>query len=130
MEMKNGSCLCGAVTYEVTGPLRSVVACHCIQCRKSSGHHVAATQAPRDNVTIHGIRLKWYRSSDNAERGFCSACGSNLFWRALDAPTISIMAGSIDGPTGLKLESQLYTEFAGDYYDVPDVPEIDQSELD
>ncbi|HGG64526.1 MAG TPA: GFA family protein, partial [Rhodobacteraceae bacterium] len=39
--MKTGGCLCGAVTYVVNGPLRDVIACHCTQCRKSSGHHVA-----------------------------------------------------------------------------------------
>ncbi|WP_442475962.1 GFA family protein [Roseovarius litorisediminis] len=40
-----GSCQCGAVRYEVAGPLRQVVGCHCSQCRKTSGHYVAATQS-------------------------------------------------------------------------------------
>ena len=47
-----GGCLCGAVKYQVTGVLRPVVACHCTQCQKTSGHHVAATSAPRENIAL------------------------------------------------------------------------------
>lgn len=127
---KSGGCLCGAVTYEVRGALRPIVACHCRQCRKTSGHYVAATQAGAENITIRGDGLKWYRSSEIAERGFCSNCGSSLFWRRHDdGGHISIWAGSIDGPTGLRMESQIHAASAGDYYDLPDVPIIDQSEL-
>ena len=89
-----GSCLCGGVKYEVTGPLRPVVYCHCEQCRKTSGHHVAASSAPRDKVRINGD-VRWYQSSATARRGFCPTCGGNLFW---DGPgeNISIMAGTLD----------------------------------
>ena len=92
--VNTGSCLCGGVKYEVQGPLRPVVYCHCAQCRKTSGHHVAATSAPRDSVKISG-EVRWYRSSNNARRGFCPTCGGNLFW---DGPgeNISIMAGTLD----------------------------------
>lgn len=128
-DTKSGSCLCGGVQYRVAGPLRPVVACHCTQCRKTSGHYVAATQAEAAKVTIEEATLRWFRSSQQAERGFCGQCGSNLFWRRLDNPKISIFAGTIDGPTGLRVESQLYPESKGDYYDVPDVPVCDQSML-
>ncbi len=92
--ISTGSCLCGGVKYEVTGPLRPVVYCHCKQCRKTSGHHVAASSAPRENVKIKG-ELRWYNSSATARRGFCPTCGGNLFW---DGPgeNISIMAGTLD----------------------------------
>jgi hypothetical protein len=97
--------------------------------QESSGHYGAATQALQENVTILGSTLKWFRSSETAERGFCSNCGSNLFWRRFQAPHISIWAGTIDGPSGLKTESQLYPEAAGDYYELPNVPVIPQSHL-
>jgi hypothetical protein len=129
MRLTKGSCLCGAVRYEITGALRPVVACHCTQCRKASGHYAAATQAAQADIIIHGDSLTWYRSSQTAERGFCSICGGNLFWRRIDNPYISIWAGTIDGPTGLTIESQLYTESAGDYYEVPQLPERDQATL-
>lgn len=123
-----GSCLCGHVTYEISGPLRPVIACHCGQCRKASGHYVAATQALRADITING-EPAWYKSSESAERAFCATCGSNLFWRRFGSEYISIHAGGLDGPTGLRMESQLYCEDAGDYYVVPDLPCIDQSTL-
>ncbi|MDB3912880.1 GFA family protein, partial [Paracoccaceae bacterium] len=41
-----GSCECGAVVFELSGKLRDVVACHCGQCRKTSGHYWAATSGP------------------------------------------------------------------------------------
>lgn len=129
MSTKTGGCLCGAVTYEIRGELRPIVACHCHQCRKTSGHYVAATQALQRDVAITGEALKWFRSSQTAERAFCAICGSNLFWRRLDNDYISIWAGTIDGPTGLRIESQLYPESAGDYYDILDVPAVEQEAL-
>src|SRR5690349_241487 len=79
--MTRGGCLCGSVTYVLKGELRPVVACHCVQCRKTSGHYVAATQVAAEDALVSGKALTWFRSSGHAERGFCSVCGSNLFWR-------------------------------------------------
>ena len=115
-----GGCLCGAVAYEVRGPLRQVIACHCTQCRRTSGHFVAATQARRDDLALTSAEgLQWYASSDAAERGFCRHCGSSLFWRRLGEPLVSIMAGTLDQPTGLRIVEHIYRESAGDYYEVP-----------
>jgi hypothetical protein len=129
-KITRGSCLCGAVSYELHGELRPVVACHCNQCRKASGHYAAATQVEQKRATINGDTLRWFKSSEHAERGFCSVCGGNLFWRRFGNPFISVWAGTIDGKTGLKMESQLYPESAGDYYDLPAVRVVPQSELD
>lgn len=126
----HGSCLCGAVTYEVQGQPRSVVACHCTQCRKTSGHYVAATQVASDALAIKGREnLTWFKSSANAQRGFCKTCGSQLFWTANDSGKTSIMAGTLDGDTGLQMDRQLYPASKGDYYDLPHCPSVDQSSL-
>ncbi|TCP20905.1 hypothetical protein EV656_11526 [Rhodovulum adriaticum] len=111
-----GSCLCGAVRYRVNGPLRPVIACHCTQCRKTSGHHVAATSAPRDSVEIAG-QVNWYRSSPAARRGFCPVCGSNLFW---DGPGthLSIFAGTLDGDPGVRLAGHIFCADKGAYYEI------------
>lgn len=116
--MTTGSCLCGAVRFTVAGPLRPVIACHCTQCRKTSGHHVAATAALRDDIRITGD-VTWYASSDAARRGFCPACGSNLFW---DGPGthLSIFAGTLDAPTGLALAGHIFCANKGDYYEISD----------
>ena len=122
-----GSCLCGGVTFRVTSKLRPVIACHCQQCRKTSGHHVAATSALRDNVEISGD-LTWYRASDTARRAFCPTCGSNLFW---DGPGshLSIFAGTLDAPTGLRIAGHIYCADKGDYYDLTDdLPKAEQDD--
>ncbi len=117
-ERHHGSCLCGAVKYRVEGPLRPVIACHCTQCRKTSGHYGAATSAPKDKVRIAGD-VKWYVSSDAARRGFCPDCGSSLFWDG-GGENISIWAGSFDGATGLSLKGHIFTASKGDYYPISD----------
>ncbi|CAN5776656.1 GFA family protein [soil metagenome] len=114
-----GGCLCGAVRYRIDGPLRPVVACHCTQCRRTSGHHVAATAAPREAVAVEGT-VSWFASSLGVRRGFCAVCGSNLFWDDSARPHLSIWAGSLDGPTGLRLTHHIFVAEKGDYYDIAD----------
>ncbi|MGH6855800.1 MAG: GFA family protein [Aestuariivirga sp.] len=117
--MKSGSCLCGAVKYEVTGPLRDVLACHCGQCRKQTGNYMTATAAKDTDLRIVEDRgLKWYRSSNIAKRGFCAECGSVLFWKGDGRDYTAITAGSIDGKTGLALEGHIFCDTAGDYYQI------------
>ena len=113
-----GRCNCGIVRFRIDGEMRPVVACHCAQCRKTSGHHVAATSVFRDAIVIEGD-VTWYQSSESARRGFCSMCGSNLFW---DGPgeNLSVFAGVLDRPTGLKLAGHIYTADQGDYYKIND----------
>jgi hypothetical protein len=119
MADKKGSCLCGAVKFAITGPLRSVIACHCIQCRKQTGTYMSATAAQDHQLSFVETRgLKWYRSSDTARRGFCQECGSVLFWRGDGRDYTAIAAGSIDGPTGVPLEGHIFCDSAGDYYEI------------
>ena len=118
---QSGGCLCGAVRYRVAGELRPVVACHCEQCRRTSGHHVAATAAWREDLTIEGeANLTWYRSSTFAQRGFCRFCGGNLFWQRDGAAQVSIMAGSLDAGSGLSTAAHIFVADKGDYYDIAD----------
>lgn len=113
-----GSCLCGAVRYTVRGGLRPVIACHCTQCRKTSGHHVAATSANRRDVTIEGA-VTWYFSSPDARRGFCGTCGSNLFWDGA-GENLSIFAGTLDGDPGVRLAGHIFCADKGAYYEIAD----------
>ena len=116
-----GGCLCGAVRYEVRGPLREVVNCHCGQCRKFHGHYGAYTNAAMKDIAVTGNRhLKWYRSSSFARRGFCRKCGSSLFWQRLKGGTISIAAGTLDSPTRLKTGRHIFVADMGDYYKIAD----------
>lgn len=122
-ESSTGGCLCGGVRYVVRGKLRDVIGCHCSQCRRTSGHYVAATSAPEDRVSLTSSEtLRWYSSSDRAQRGFCSRCGGNLFWRPLDATParIGIMAGTLDAPTGLRMQQHIFVGDKSDYYSIED----------
>lgn len=116
-----GGCLCGAVRYEVRGSLRKVVYCHCEQCRRTTGHFVAATACHEDHlkVTDQGT-LKWYVSSDIARRAFCDRCGSSLFWKPTDDDYIAVFAGTLDVPSGLSSQEHIYVDDKSDYYDIAD----------
>jgi|HubBroStandDraft_6_1064221.scaffolds.fasta_scaffold201399_4 hypothetical protein len=114
-----GGCLCGSVRFEVRGPLRDVVICHCVFCQRMHTHVGAATAcAPSDLRIISGRTLRWYRSSPGRRRGFCRKCGSSLFWEPMPTTHISISAGSLDRPTGLKVVEHIFLAQKGDYYEV------------
>lgn len=116
-----GGCLCGAVRYELSGPLRKVVYCHCEQCRKTSGHFVAATACQPEHFELtEDAGLQWYRSSSEAQRGFCKTCGSSLLWKPEHGKYIGIMAGAIDAPTGLTSREHIHTADASDYVSLSD----------
>jgi len=116
-----GSCLCGGVVYEVEGPLRDVIGCHCGQCRKQTGHFMAATAARHtDFKVVKQDDLKWYTSSDFAERAFCGTCGSTLFWQRKGGDYIAIAAGTLDTPTGIRIEGHIFCADKGDYYEILD----------
>jgi hypothetical protein len=123
-----GGCLCGAVRYEVRGSLRGIIACHCSQCRRTSGHYAAMTSAPSLNIHLTSAgSLTWYKSSESAERGFCGICGGNLFWRRFQTDSMSITAGTLDSPTNLTVEKHIFVADKSDYYDINDhVPQSAQ----
>jgi hypothetical protein len=127
--MHKGSCLCGAVTFEVAGTLPPPVACHCSQCRRQSGHFWTATDIHRAALAINGAeKVTWFRSSDKARRGFCSVCGSVLFWDPTGQGTISVAMGAFDLPTNTRLKMHIYVADKGDYYDIADgLPQNQQS---
>ena len=116
-----GSCLCGAVTFEVEGELKPGDACHCHQCRRQSGHYWASTNIPRDKLTVHGMdKVTWFQSSEKIRRGFCGTCGSVLFWDPPHLDWTSIALGAFDAPTGTHLEMHIFTSQKGDYYEIAD----------
>lgn len=117
--MKTGSCLCGAVAFEISGPMDDVIACHCTQCRKMTGNYWTSTHvADGDLKLTKQDGLKWFASSADAKRGFCQVCGSSLFWKMNGADRTSLCVGSIDGKTDLKFGGHIYCDFAGDYYTI------------
>lgn len=116
-----GGCLCGGVRFQAVGPLREVIACHCWECRRQSGHFYAMTSVPLDRFRLTAENgLAWYRASGIARRGFCRTCGSTLFWQPDQGARIAIAAGAFDGPLGVRLAQHIYCAEKGDYYDIAD----------
>jgi len=119
--MHKGTCLCGAVSFEIDGNLPGPDACHCMQCRKTSGHYWASTDVARSSLTIHGAEnVTWFRSSEKVRRGFCSTCGSSLFWDPIFKDKIGVAMGAFDGPTHTRLAIHIFVANKGDYYDIAD----------
>ena len=119
--MPKGSCLCGAVRFTVDGDLPGPDACHCVQCRKHSGHVFASTDVPKSSLTLDGEdQLAWYQSSERVRRGFCRVCGSSLFWDPVQSEKIAVAMGAFDEPTGTRLHMHIFVAEKGDYYDIAD----------
>lgn len=121
-EARKGSCNCGRVRFAVTGELKAPDACHCVQCRKQSGHYFVSTNVPRAALTVHGAEhITWYQSSAKVRRGFCSVCGCALFW---DPPAThdwtGVAMGAFDSSTGTHIEIHIFVAEKGDYYEITD----------
>ncbi len=123
-DVHTGGCLCGAVRYRIDGPRRDVLIGHCGECQRWHGSVCAATRVRLEQLSFadeHGLR--WVdspQSQSHARRGFCGDCGSSLFWQAPGLATVSIAAGTLDRPTGLRVLGHIHTAAAGDYYELPD----------
>ena len=118
MAIVTGRCECGGVAFEVSAELRDVSNCHCGRCRRFTGHHMAATGAPASAVHIGtDASLAWYSPEPSVAYGFCRTCGSSLFWRSVDRPDcLSICAGSLDQPTGLRTIEAWWVAEHADYH--------------
>ena len=120
-ERWTGRCLCGSVAFEFQGPVRPFTACHCRTCRRQTGHFVVATSIPTEQFEFHNREgLSWYSSSHFAERGFCSRCGSVLFYRMKDRSSIEVFAGALDDPAGIPVSHHIFAGEKGCYYELTD----------
>ncbi|WP_137701036.1 GFA family protein [Marimonas lutisalis] len=127
--MFHGHCECGSVAFTITtDTLRQPSACHCSQCRRTSGHVWAGTTVMNEDFSLHADdTLAWYRSSDHAERGFCTRCGSSLFYRPIDSDHVSVAMGTLDSPTHTTLKRHIFVAGKGDYYAIGDgLPQLDK----
>lgn len=115
--MRAGGCLCGAVRYEVRGPLRDILVCHCHECRRWAGRAWAATAARVVDLEVVGA-VRWFASPESehdAERGICPRCGASLFWRVPGWDRVSIGAGTLDDPSGLLVAGHIWVEQGADW---------------
>jgi hypothetical protein len=121
MAEHHGSCLCGAITFDISGKMRDVAWCHCGQCLHWHGHFGGYTASTWPNIALRGKdKIAWYESSGQARRGFCRDCGSSLFWEPAHGRHVSIAIGALDLPTGLVSARHIFVADKGDYYRIAD----------
>jgi len=127
-EKHSGSCLCGTVSFIVSGRIGAPDACHCKHCRKQSGHYFASGNVPRASIAVAGgENVTWYQSSPKVRRGFCAKCGSALFWDPAGYDWIAIAMGAFDAPTNTHLDRHIFVSEKGDYYEIADgLPQKEQ----
>ncbi len=116
----NGSCLCGAVKYEVTGEAKRFYHCYCSRCQKATGAGRAS------NLFLQPATLRWLCGEGllasfkvpEAERFttvFCATCGSRLPRQAKDSDTVMIPAGSLDGEPPIRPQANIFSESRADW---------------
>ena len=111
-----GGCQCGAVRFEVTGPLTHASICHCRMCQKAFGNYFAPL------VSVRGSDFRWIRaepkrfqSSNLVQRGFCPECGTPLTYEAPDGLAVAI--GAFDHPQVIEPTIQYGVESRVAYLD-------------
>jgi hypothetical protein len=113
---RRGHCLCGAVTITANQAADHVGACHCRMCRRWGGGPFLEIDCGTD-IEIGGAdKVGVYASSEWAERGFCSECGTNLFYRLKESGQHMVCAGLFDDEDGLSFQSQVFIDAKPDYY--------------
>jgi len=126
--MATGSCLCGGLRYEIEGELTQPIACHRSQCARPSGNFAAIVACKSADLRLSASNtLRWYQSSESVQRGFCSCCGGNVFWKAAPRVETYVTIGTLDRPTGLRLGEHIYVGSKSDFYDLTDgLPQKDE----
>ncbi len=126
-----GSCLCGKVTYEVSGDVGEIVHCHCVTCRKAHGaafSSVAAVQ--NEDFTLTGEEnLNRFESSSGKHRYFCSNCGTQIYAKRDKTNHIILRLGSLDSDPMTKERSHIWVSEKADWYSISNkLPEYLEAE--
>jgi len=124
-----GSCLCGAVRYEITGSFSAAGHCHCSICRRSHGAAFATW------AMVDPSRFRWvsgtesitaYASSPGRERLFCKCCGSPLVATHLGKVTEVVLA-SVDGDPGTRPREHIFVGSKASWYEITDaLPQFEE----
>ncbi|ENW03621.1 GFA family protein [Acinetobacter beijerinckii] len=113
-----GQCVCGETRFEVELKNHNVHACHCSICRRQTSGIIMTIDVEQGALNfIKQNRLAIYESSEWGERGFCNACGTNLFWRTKDQSYCNVNAFALNEmPEDLNLDMEIYIDSKPDFY--------------
>ncbi len=127
-----GSCLCGAIEYEITPPFLGFWYCHCERCQKSSGSAHAA------NLFMMKEQFRWLKGEDNVSlfihptaedypRAFCKTCGAPAPRFTRDGVRWMVPGGSLDEDPGLRPSENIFWPLHAPWYVNPELlPKHDQ----
>jgi hypothetical protein len=102
-----GGCQCGAIRFRTTELFDNAHICHCRMCQKAVGNYFAAlVGAPKEKLSWTRGTPARFSSSEGVERGFCSQCGTPLFYDNVHSPDLGLMIGAFDNPAAIKPISQ------------------------
>jgi hypothetical protein len=111
-----GSCLCGAVRFIAAPQAREFGACHCGRCRRWTAGPFLAVECGGAVVIENAESLGVYRSSEWAERCFCTKCGTPLFYRLVGKEFYAVSLEAFDDRQGFAFTSQIFIDDKPPYY--------------
>ena len=111
-----GHCLCGKVRVQVPNISTRVWACHCGMCRRWGGGPLLSTDCGTGVILEGEDNISVYDSSDWAERGFCSNCGTHVFYRLKENGQYHMPVGLFENEEGLVLDLQVFFDEKPEYY--------------
>jgi hypothetical protein len=119
-----GRCNCGAVRYQVDGPLVNAGYCHCTRCQRRTGTAASANAQPAPGafrIVAGEDRLKLWAPESGFEKVFCGDCGSSMFSRdPNDHDLVSIRMGTFDGDPGIRPGYHQFVAYAAPWEPIPD----------
>jgi hypothetical protein len=122
--MYQGSCLCGAVHYEIAGEIGPISLCHCSRCRKANGSaFLAAGQVDAADFWIvsGSENLGDFESSPGVHRIFCRNCGSPIISRRPGPPeVIRVRIGTLDSYLQTKPQAHIFFADRAEWYEFED----------
>lgn len=111
-----GRCLCGAVALRTGSMSASVGACHCSMCTTWGGGPLLSVDCATDLQITGTEHITRFQSSDWAERGFCSQCGSHLFYHLKQSGQYIVPVGFFEVSSGVTLDHQIFIDEKPEYY--------------
>ncbi len=108
--MLNGRCLCGAVTFTADDAEVEHSACHCGMCRRWSGGAPFFAARAKNVAITSEEHIGRYASSDWADRGFCTRCGTSLFYFLKPANAYMMSVGTFDDAARFRLSLEIFVD--------------------
>lgn len=124
-EHPHGSCMCGAVAFEMIGPFSAARNCHCSRCRRArAATHAANAYAPIDSFRfVKGqSHVKLYKVPEARffTQAFCDTCGSIVPRVYASRGVVTIPLGAFDGHPGITPQEHIFAGFKAEWHPITD----------